>query len=122
MNAFFNLALAPLVVAQRLPLLWLEGLRAATPGPGRPEAERMITEKLLALQLGLVGAQVEAFKAALAVGTAIGQAGMKGSAAPAAAVGGAMATGSRRIAEAALAPAGKRVRGNLRRLSRRGSA
>lgn len=106
---WFNLAFAPFVVAQRLPLLWLEA--ATESAPGRLESERMVTEKAIAMQLGLMGAQTQMMKTGFAISTAMmTDRPLKGVAAA--------TDGARRIAEAAVIPAGKRVRANARRLSR----
>lgn len=101
-----DLLMAPLVVAQRLPLLWLEmsGLKR-----GSGEGQRMVTEKMAAVVEGTMAAHVELqrlwWESALAP--------LRGSLPPG------PVAGSRRLAQAALRPAAKRVRHNVKRLSRR---
>jgi hypothetical protein len=51
-----GLWLSPFVVAARLPILWFESLN---PDPGsRTETNRMVSEKLAAVQEGMLAAQV----------------------------------------------------------------
>jgi hypothetical protein len=102
-----DLYLAPLVVAQRLPLLWLEaaGLKSSDSGEG----QRMVAEKFAAVFEGAVAAQVEMHRIMWQSGVAMMQ--------------GARPTGpfsaTARVTRAALEPAARRVRGNARRLSRK---
>ncbi len=101
-----DLFLAPLVVSQRLPLLWLESIGLA-PG-GRKESERMVTEKVEAISQGVLDAQRELLAASFAMSTAM----MFGKSPAAAAI-----RGTKRVARAAMRPSSTSVRNNLRRLS-----
>lgn len=98
--------LAPLVVAQRAPLLWLEmcGL-----GAGSRESERMVEEKFAAVAEGAMAVQVELqsiwWQSALAVWQGIRPPTM-------------MQAGTR-LTQAALKPAARRVKSNAKRLSSR---
>jgi hypothetical protein len=101
-----ELYFAPLVIAQRMPLLWLEAVGLSrTP---QRESQRMVTEKMAAVFEGSVAVQVELqriwWQSSLAV--------MRGMAPP-----GPMSA-SRRVTAAALAPAARRVKSNMRRLAR----
>lgn len=103
-----NLFLAPLVISQRMPLLWLESIGLAPSGPR--ESERMVTEKVDALHEGLLAAQHEMVMASLEIGTAL----WMGHSPVAAAI-----RGTKRAAHAAMEPSERRMRGNLKRLARR---
>ncbi len=101
-----DLFLSPLVVAQRLPLLWLE---AAGLSQGRPESGRMVTEKVAAIAEGMAAAQIEMhsiwWQSVLAMSRGARPLG------PFAATA--------RVTQAALTPAARRVRSNVRRLKKR---
>jgi hypothetical protein len=101
----YRLFHAPFVIARRLPQLWFEALHPNL--MMRDETRRATMEKLAAIGEGIVGVQVEAMKAAMEVTAAM----MTGRAPMAKA-----ARMPRRIANAAFAPAGRRVRANARRL------
>ena len=101
-----NFFLAPMVISQRLPLLWLESIGAAP--AGRRESERMVTEKVDAMSEGFFAAQREMMLASFAVGTAL----MTGRSPVAAAI-----KGTRRVAHAAVAPGERKMRGNIKRFS-----
>jgi hypothetical protein len=101
-----QLQLAPMVVAQRLPLLWLEMFGFSS--GGRRESERMVTEKVEAVSEGIMAAHWEAVSAFIDVGTAM----MTGKSPAAAAL-----RGHQSMMDAAVKPAAKHVRSNLRRLS-----
>jgi hypothetical protein len=100
-----DLLLAPLVIAQRLPLLWWEAFGV---GAARPESSRMVSEKVAAVAEGVVAAQVEIhsiwWQSVLAMSRGLRPPGP-------------MAVTSR-VANAALKPAAKRVRSNVKRLKR----
>ncbi|HRJ69552.1 MAG TPA: hypothetical protein PK812_08090, partial [Beijerinckiaceae bacterium] len=65
MNSFF---LAPLVIAHRLPQLMFEAFH---PNPfAREESARAVTEKVAALNEGIVAAQAEAMRAPFLIGLA----------------------------------------------------
>jgi hypothetical protein len=103
-----DLMLAPLVVAQRTPLLWLEmfGL-----GGGSRETERMVHEKLAAVAEGSVAVQIEMqriwWQSSLALWQGVRPPTMMQS--------------GKRLADAALQPAARRVKSNVKRLSTRKS-
>jgi hypothetical protein len=101
-----DLFLSPLVVAQRLPLLWLE---AAGLSQGRPESKRMVAEKVAAITEGMAAAQVEMhslwWQSVLALSRGLRPPGPL--------------TATARVTNAALGPAAKRVRSNVRRLKKR---
>ncbi len=101
-----DLYFAPLVIAQRLPLLWLEAVGLSR-APQR-ESQRMVTEKLAAAVEGSIAVQVELqriwWQSSMAV--------MRGMAPPG------PVSASQRVTRAALAPAAKRVKSNMRRLSK----
>ncbi len=101
-----NPFLASLVIAQRMPLLWLESLGLAP--AGRKESERMVTEKIDAVSQGVVAAQVEMIRTSIQVSTAFAS-----GRSPAAAI----LRGTQRVARAAMAPGEKKIRSNIRRLS-----
>lgn len=101
-----DLILAPLVVMQRLPVIWTE---AFLPYGGRPESRRMVDEKMAAVLEGVVAAQVEV--QLIMIQSAIGA--MSGIRPPG------PVTTTARLAQAALRPSAKRVKANVRRLSRR---
>lgn len=112
-DPFFELAFAPLVIAQRLPLLWAEAARAAmgqAPSAGRPEAERMVTEKISALHSGLAAAQIRLWQDSVTAGMALWQ----GNAPQAARIA---AQTPAKMAHEAAAPAARRVRANRKRLA-----
>ena len=107
--------LAPLVVSLRLPLLAGEMMRGATgqlPAKGRTESERMVTEKVDAVNEGLLEAATEAVQVQFELGISM----MTGNAP---AFLRAAQQGPGRIAEAALAPGRSRVRSNVKRLTAR---
>jgi hypothetical protein len=99
-----DLLLAPLVVAQRAPLLWLEmcGL-----GQGSRESERMVEEKFAAVAEGAMAMQVEMqsiwWQSTLAVWQGIRPPSL-------------MQAGSR-LTQAGLRPAARRVKSNAKRLA-----
>lgn len=99
-----DLMLAPLVVAQRAPLLWLEmcGL-----GGGSRETERMFEEKFAAVAEGVMAVQVEMqsiwWQSTLAIWQGIRPPSL-------------MQTGTR-LTNAALRPAARRVKSNAKRLA-----
>jgi hypothetical protein len=102
-----GLWLAPFVVASRMPILWFEALN---PDPSRrEETNRMVSEKVIAAQEGMIAAQV-ALGSAMAENMAALAFGLKPKATP------------RRTASAmmhaSLAPAAKQVRANARRLAK----
>ena len=101
-----NLFLAPMVISQRLPILWLESIGVAP--TGRRESERMVTEKVDAISEGLFAAQREIMLATFAMGTAM----MAGHSPVAAAI-----RGTERATQAALAPGERKMRRNFKRLS-----
>jgi hypothetical protein len=101
-----QLQLAPMVVAQRLPLLWLE-MFGFSP-LGRRESERMVTEKVEAVSEGIIAAHWEVVSTFIDVGAAM----MTGKSPAAAAL-----RGHQSMMDAAVKPAAKHVRSNLRRLS-----
>lgn len=100
--------MAPLVIAQRLPVLWLEAFGLAKAGAPR-ESERMVSEKIAATVEGSLAAGVEFNRLWWETSVAM----MTGRHPPSAVSGG------KRLAHAALAPAARTVRSNVRRLSRR---
>jgi hypothetical protein len=103
-----NLMLAPWVVAMRMPLLMAEALGS---NPWRVETMRATSEKSAAFVEGMVAAQI-ASAAALGRFSADLMSGKISS----------IASGQREaahIVEAALKPAGKAVRKNYRRLSKK---
>ncbi|TIN46596.1 MAG: hypothetical protein E5Y32_09665 [Mesorhizobium sp.] len=99
-----NLMLAPWVVGLRLPILVAEATGSLV--SGRPETVKAVSEKVSALQ-GIFAAQVAWTRGALTLPLAIADASS-----PLADIGQSMAL-------AALEPAGRQVRLNHRRLSRR---
>jgi hypothetical protein len=105
----FEFAFAPFVIAQRLPLLWWEAMGGNSKGPR--ESRIMVTEKVEAAQRGLFAAQREA----MTLGFEMQLAALRGDPVRAARI---MADGQRRIAEAALRPAARRVGANTKRLGR----
>lgn len=100
-----DLFLAPLVVMQRLPVIWTE---AMLPHNGRPESERMVREKISAVFEGSVAAQVEMQR--IWMQSALGM--MVGTRPPSA------AATTARVARAALRPSARRVKANARRLAK----
>ena len=99
-----DLMLAPLVVAQRVPLLWLEMIGL---GNGSRETERMVEEKFSAATEGALAMQVEMqsiwWQSTLAMWQGIRPPSL-------------MQTGTR-LTNAALRPAAKRVKSNAKRLA-----
>ncbi len=103
-----GLWLAPLVVSARMPIVLFEAL---DPDPSRRlETNRMVVEKMAAVQEGMVAAQL-AFLSACAETTAALMFGMKPKGTPRALV--------RSMVNAGLAPAARRVKANHRRLGKR---
>ncbi|TIL29042.1 hypothetical protein [Mesorhizobium sp.] len=100
-----NLMLAPWVVGLRLPILVAEATGSLV--SGRPETVKAVSEKVSALAQGIFAAQVAWTRGALTLPLAIADASS-----PLADIGQSMAL-------AALEPAGRQVRLNHRRLSRR---
>ncbi len=98
-----DLILAPLVVMQRLPVIWAESLM---PHGSRPESDRMVREKVAAVAEGIVAAQVEMHRM-LVQATLDAMVG-KRPPSPAAATA--------RLASAALRPSARRVKANAKRL------
>lgn len=101
-----DLMLAPAVIAFRLPLLAAE---AAATNPFRTETVGMVTEKIAAAAEGLAAAQLSLARSALAFWPEL----MSGRT-PSLVDG----TAARQAMDAALKPAGTRVRANFRRLSK----
>jgi len=102
-----DLFLVPLVIMRRLPQLWFEALH---PNPlVGDETWRAVNEKLAAFGEGVVGANVEAFRAVVELGSAVASGKLSQRAA---------IEMPERIARAALAPAVRRVKANARRLGR----
>ena len=101
-----NLMLAPLVVAMRLPVMAKEARHA----DGGKEMQRAVAEKSAAFAEGVVAAQVSMFGSMMSFWPEI----MSGRTPS-------MLTGAaaERSLHAALSPAGKQVRANYRRLSKR---
>ncbi|MDH6232679.1 hypothetical protein M2281_003278 [Mesorhizobium soli] len=102
----FDLMLAPMVIAMRLPLMAREKRGGKVVGA---EAWRAITEKNVALADGILAAQLSLMRSAT-IFWFDAFAGRKSS------VPGRAAT---RSAQAALKPASRRVKANFRRLSRK---
>jgi hypothetical protein len=98
-----DLLLTPLVIAQRLPVLWMEAVGLS---PGRPESGRMVAEKVAAVSEGLVAANLEMHKLWWQSVLALSQ-GMR----PPGPI-----SMTHRVTSAALQPAARRVRSNVRRL------
>jgi hypothetical protein len=103
-----GLWLSPFVIASRMPILFLESLN---PNPSRRnETNRMIAEKLAAMQEGVVAAQM-AFGKAVAENLAAAAFGQTAKSTP------------RKTADAmlraGLAPAARRVKANAKRLGQR---
>jgi hypothetical protein len=101
-----NLLMASQVVGHRLPLLWMESLGLGR--SGRPESERMVTEKMEALVEGMLGAQMEMMSACMAMGTAV----LFGKSPERAA-----RKGANRVLRAATRPAERKMRSNVKRLT-----
>jgi hypothetical protein len=110
-----NYWLAPFVVALRMPLLAKEA-QAHVLGGGRTgrrkESERMVTEKIAAVNEGVMMASLEAMR----INTEIGLMAMRGEFGGISKV---LRNGADRISDAASAPAEKRMRSNIRRLTPR---
>ncbi len=104
-----KLALAPLVIAHRLPILAAEA--AKSPFGGR-ETRKAASEKLAAATEGALAAQREAGATLVRfwLGALMGTKPSPGQ----------MSRAAGRVVDAALAPAGKRVSANAKRLSRPG--
>ncbi len=103
-----GLWLAPLVVSARLPILWFEAL---DPDPSRrEETNRMVVEKISAVQEGVVAAQLAFVSACAEAGAAL-MFGMTPKGTPRALM--------RSMVHAGLAPAARRVKANHRRLGKR---
>jgi hypothetical protein len=101
-----DLFLAPFVIMRRLPQLWFEALH---PNPlNSRETQRAVSEKLAAFGEGVIAAQTE---------TLVAMADFAGAVMTGRVPDSPLVT-QQRITEAALAPAGKRVRANMRRLAR----
>ncbi len=100
-----DLMMAPLVIAQRAPLLWLEMMGLGT---GPRESERMVQEKVAAVAEGMMAMNVEMQRIWWQSSIAMVQ-GLKPPSA--------MQTGQR-LVNAALRPAAKRVRSNVKRLAK----
>jgi hypothetical protein len=101
-----NFLMASHVVGHRLPLLWMESIGLGR--PGRPESERMVTEKMEALTEGIMGAQMEMMSAYMAIGTAMffGKSPKR-----------AARSGANRMLRAATRPAERKMRSNVKRLT-----
>jgi hypothetical protein len=107
-KAFQN-EVAPFVMASRMPIIWFE---AMNPDPRtRDETNRMISEKVVAVQEGVIAAQV-ALGSAMAENMAAMAFGLKPKTT-------ARSTASAMM-RAGLGPAAKRVRANARRLAKGG--
>ena len=103
-----GLWLAPLVVSARLPILWFEALE---PDPSRrAETNRMLVEKVVAVQEGVVAAQLALGKAC-ADATVAMMFGMTPKGSPRGIL--------QAMVHASLAPAARRVRANHKRLGKR---
>lgn len=103
-----GLWLSPLVVTARLPIVWFE---AMNPDPRRrSETNRMVVEKVVAMQEGIVASQL-ALGAAMAEASVAMMFGLTPKGTPKAVV--------HRMINAGLAPAARRVRANHRRLGKR---
>jgi hypothetical protein len=114
----WNFWLASLVVANRLPVLAQEAhhLAMGRPRTGRLESERMVTEKILAVQSGALAAGLESVLIGIEIATrtALGDVHTAGHA---------MSHAPARVALAAARPAHRAVAANAKRFSgaRRGS-
>jgi hypothetical protein len=105
MSAFF---LAPLVIVQRLPQLWFEALH---PNPMVHDESRLaVTEKVEAFSEGLFAGHMAAMMAPMGIASEM----MRGRSALSAALG-----AQKKITVAATKPIEKRLKHNLKRLSRR---
>jgi hypothetical protein len=103
-----SLWLSPFVVMSRLPILFFESMN---PNPsGRKETNRMVAEKWAATQEGVVAAQM-ALGAAIAENVAAIAFGQTPRSTP--------GNTAEAMMQASLAPAARRVRANVKRLSRR---
>jgi len=101
-----DLFLVPFVIMRRLPQLWFEALH---PDPlTSRETQRAVSEKMAAFGEGVIAAQTEVLVAVVDFTGAVMAGRMPDS----------PLLTQQRITEAALAPAGRRVRANMRRLSR----
>lgn len=105
MNAFY---LTPFVIAQRLPQLWFEALH---PNPMISDESRLaVTEKVEAFSEGFMASQMAAMNAPFAMALDM----MRGRTAFSAAY-----TAQQKITKAATRPIEKKLKHNMRRLSRR---
>ncbi len=106
----FGLFMSPFVVAQRMPhLMW----EAVGGNPfGQRESTVMLSEKLEAVQSGMVAAQREAVLATMETGLAM----LRGQPAEAARL---MLGSASRVTQAALQPAARKVSANLKRLRKK---
>lgn len=104
--------MAPFVVAMRLPLLAREaqGLAKGRVPARLPESERMVTEKLVAAQEGLLLAGLEMARMNMEFGFLVVRGDAKG-------VEKLARDWPNRVAKAMSAPAGRRLRSNFRRLT-----
>jgi hypothetical protein len=107
-DALSGLWLSPLVVAARMPVLMVEAMQ---PNPSkRVETNRMVQEKLSAAQEGIIAAQVAFGQACLEnwAAFAFGQPPKS-----------TMRKTANAMMEASLAPAARKVKANVRRLTSR---
>ncbi len=96
---------APMVMSSRMQDLAVSGMNGSTGGPA--EVGQMITEKLSAVVESLMAVNLAMVKEGMIAATGLATGTCAG-----------MAGASDRVAVAALQPYGKRVRANVRRLSR----
>lgn len=109
MKSFF---LAPMVVALRIPRLIGEAQQAMLGrATTRPEAERMMTEKLAAIREGVSESALEAFRSSTESGLKAMRGDLLGATQH-------MSTLPLRMGRAALRPAQDKVQANIRRLSK----
>lgn len=108
----WNFWLVSLVVANRLPVLAQEAqhLAMGRPRSGRLESERMVTEKILALQSGALAAGLESVIIGIEIATRAALGDIH-------AAGHAMSHAPARMALAATRPAHRTVAANARRFS-----
>lgn len=108
----FNIWLAPMVIAHRLPEIALETQRlflGQKGKPGRPEIERMVTEKIAAANQGALALALEGVRSSVAIGVAASLGNLPRAFDLAAAA-------PSRLANAAAAPAHRTLKANHRRL------
>jgi hypothetical protein len=98
--------LTPIVIAQRLPVLWME---AAGLSKGRSESGRMVAEKVAAMSEGIVAANMEMHRLWWQSILAMSQ-GLT----PPSAI-----SMTKSVTAAAFQPTAKRLRSNVKRLNRR---